>query len=44
MASGKRIALYRAAVGKPFPCALEECIAVVTDTPIADCPVALPGL
>ena len=39
----KKIALYRAAVGKPFPCALEECIAVVTDTPIADCPVPCLG-
>ena len=29
----KKIALYRAAVGKPFPCAEEECIAIVTDTP-----------
>lgn len=40
----KKIALYRAAVGKPFPCALEECIAVVTDTPIADCPVPCLGI
>ena len=30
----KKIALYRAAVGKPFPCPLEECLAVVTDTPV----------
>ena len=30
----KKIALYRAAVGKPFPCALSECLAVVTDTPV----------
>ncbi len=30
----KKIALFRAAVGKPFPCALEECLAVVTDTPL----------
>lgn len=28
----KKIALYRAALGKPFPCALSECFAVVTDT------------
>ena len=30
----KKIALYRAAVGKPFPCAAEECLAIVTDTPV----------
>lgn len=30
----KKIALYRKAVGKPFPCPLEECMAVVTDTPL----------
>ena len=29
----KKIALYRKAVGKPFPCTEEECIAMVTDTP-----------
>lgn len=35
----KKIALYRKAVGKPFPCPTEECIAVVTDTPVeAACP------
>ncbi len=28
----KKIALYRKTLGNPFPCALEECIAVVTDT------------
>ena len=39
----KKIALYRAAVGKPFPCALEECMAVVTDTLIADCPAPCLG-
>lgn len=30
----KKIALYRAAVGKPFPCEANECLAIVTDTPI----------
>ena len=30
----KKIALYRAAVGKPFPCPMEECAAIVTDTPL----------
>ena len=30
----KKIALYRAAVGKPFPCPMEECAAIVTVTPL----------
>ena len=30
----KKIALYRRELGKPFPCPLEECMAVVTDTPL----------
>lgn len=30
----KKIALYRRALGKPFPCPLEECVAVVTDVPL----------
>lgn len=30
----KKIALYRKAVGKPFPCDPAECLAIVTDTPV----------
>lgn len=35
----RKVALHRAALGKPFPCPVEDCLAVVTDTPLdADVP------
>ena len=35
----KKIALYRRELGKPFPCPIEECMAVVSDTAMENVPV-----